>query len=515
MKKYRNIIDFIADKSIAYADDTCIHNFDGATYSYADFSVLIARSRNFLTQFSIARNDKVCILLPNIPEFLTLLGGLFCHGAVAVNLNIHLTPEEIKIRLLDAQVSMVVLTPEQYSRLAGILLELDIRKILLVADTAEAQNHPVYHLNKMQAPNGPEELTVPDFEEDAVAFLQYTGGTTGGIKAAMLTHGNILANVSQIRRHFGEQFTERGEVMISTFPYYHVFALTFTVFAFLNVGATCVQYPVTKDLPQLIRLMKQHPITCFVGVNTLYKLLMQTGQLSKSDLPRLKVCIGGGEHIQYSTKTAWQQLSGVPIYEAYGMTETSAMAIVNPISAANDLETIGVAIPDTQVKLLDEADREVQEDGIHGEILLKGPQVISQYWNKPEENVGSFKDGWLRTGDIAVWKNGRYLRIVDRKKDMISVSGFKVFPNEVESVMATYPGITDCAVVGEPDEQTGERVVLFYVSDMELVLEEVQQFCRQHVTAFKVPKRLVKISAIPKTAIGKTMRSSLRKILSV
>lgn len=508
MKIYNNITDFFYSRCEEYADNIFIQNYDGVNYTYKDIKGITTNTYHFLKKYELKTDDKVSIILPNIPEYIPLLLGVLSHGGIAVNLNINFTPDEFKIRLADAEVSMVILTPELYDKIKNVLNELPIKKILVVSNSEES----AYNMNTIRAENYPADIIIPEYGTSKIAFLQYTGGTTGGIKAAMLSHGNILANIFQIRKHFGDKLVESEEVMPATFPLYHVFALTFNIFSFFNVGATCLMYPITKDLPQLIKIIKENKITCFVGVNTLYKLLMQSAQLEKDDFSKVKVFIGGGEHIQFNTKIEWKKLSGVPIYEAYGMTETSAMAIVNPINEFNDLETIGMPIPDTEVQLLDEQDNIITEDNIHGEIVLKGPQVIKQYWNKPIENETSFINGWLRTGDIAIWKNGTYLKIVDRKKDMISVSGFKVFPNEVEAVIISFGGINDCAVVGEKDEQTGEKVVLYYVAEHAIDQQALTEYCKKYLTAFKIPKKINKVELIPKTAIGKTMRSSLRKL---
>jgi long-chain acyl-CoA synthetase len=511
MKIYNNIVEFFYDRCEAYSNNTFIKNFDNTLFSYREMASISCMTYHFFKNFDLKENDKVSILLPNIPEYIPLLIGVWSHASIAVNLNINFTADECKTRLIDAEVSMVITTADLYSKFKNMISELNINKILIVGSDISI-NQPLYNFDLIKNAGFSNVVFIPIYNSTTTAFLQYTGGTSGGVKAAMITHGNVVSNVFQIRRHFGENLLENDEVMPATFPLYHVFALTFNVFTFFSVGATCLMYPITKDLPQLINLIKQNKITCFVGVNTLYKLLIQSSQLHKSDFSNLKVCIGGGEHIQYKTKIDWQNLSGAPIYEAYGMTETSAMAIVNPIDEHNDLETIGNPIPDTEVRLVDENNNFILEDNVYGEIILKGPQVISQYWNKPDENKTSFMDGWLRTGDIAIWKNGNYLKIVDRKKDMISVSGFKVFPNEVEAVITTFEGIMDCAVIGEKDEQTGERVVLYYVSDIQIDHQSLIEHCRKHLTSFKIPKKIIKTQLIPKTAIGKTMRSSLRNL---
>lgn len=513
MIKFHNIIDFFSEKCNYYASDVFIKNYDGKKYTYSAFKEITAKTTHFLKTYDIQNDDRVSILLPNIPEYISLLLGVLANGGIAVNLNINFTEEEIKTRLIDSGVSMVITTPELHKKIKVVLKELNIKKIVLVSAVLNENSDCFYSIERIINTDYSSDIILPQFDSSKIAFLQYTGGTTGGIKAAILTHENILANIRQINNHFGGCLTERKEIMPATFPFYHVFALTFNVFTFLNVGATCLLYPVSKDLPQLIKLIKENKITFFVGVNTLYKLLLQSGQLFKEDFSNLKVCIGGGEHIQYKTKVDWESLSGVAIYEAYGMTETSAMAIVNPISDLNDLETIGIPIPETEIRLLDEHDNSITEDNIHGEIVLKGPQVIRKYWNKPDENIQSFLNDWLRTGDIAVWKNGKYLKIVDRKKDMISVSGFKVFPNEVEAVIASYIGINDCAVVGEKDEQTGEKVVLYYVSEKLIDIAALTEHCKKYLTSYKIPKKIIKVELIPKTAIGKTMRSSLRRLL--
>lgn len=508
MDFYNNIAGFFYDKCDIYGEKVFIRNHDGKEYSYNQLKDLTKKTEQFLEDFKLKSDDKVSILLPNIPEFIPLLIGVLARGGVAVNLNINLTADEIRTRFLDASVSVVITYPEVYEKIKGVIDDLKISQVIIVTS---GNDKDVYNFDLLEAIGNQTDSN--EYPENKLAFLQYTGGTTGGIKAAEITHLNVLANIAQINEHLKEKITEGSEIIPLTFPLYHVFSLTFNIFTFLNVGGTSLFYPIPKDISQLISFIKKEKVTFIVCVNTLYKLLMQSGKLERPDFASLKVAIGGGEHIQFKTKIDWQKLTGVPVYEAYGMTETSAMAIVNPVNEKNNLETIGKPLPHTEIILLNDNDEIIHEDNIAGEILIKGPQVIKSYWNKPLENASTFFNGYLRSGDIAVRVNNEYYKIIDRKKDMISVSGFKVFPNEIEAVVNNYPGISDCAVVGEKDEQTGESVVLFYVSDVPLDIDDFTRYCRKYLTAFKIPRKIIKTDFIPKSAIGKSMRSQLRKQL--
>ncbi|MDB5227042.1 MAG: Long-chain-fatty-acid--CoA ligase [Bacteroidota bacterium] len=510
MDFYNNIAGFFYDKCDIYGEKVFIRNYDGKEYSYNQLKDLTKKTEQYLENFNLDYDDKVSVLLPNIPEFIPLLIAVLARGGVAVNLNINLTADEIRARFSDANVSMVITYPDVYEKIKDVIGDLGISRVVLVKSGNEKG---VYNFDLLESVVIGNQTASIQYPENKLAFLQYTGGTTGGIKAAEITHQNVIANIAQINEHLKEKLTDRSEVIPLTFPLYHVFSLTFNIFTFLNVGGTSLFYPIPKDISQLINFIKKENITFLVCVNTLYKLLMQSGKLERSDFANLKVAIGGGEHIQFKTKIDWQKLTGVPVYEAYGMTETSAMAIVNPVNDRNNLETIGMPLPRTEIILLNENDEIIREDNIAGEILIKGPQVIKSYWNKPLENAATFYKGYLRSGDIAVRVNEQYYKIIDRKKDMISVSGFKVFPNEIEAVVNNYSGIADCAVVGEKDEQTGESVVLFYVSDTPLDIDDFTMYCRKHLTAFKIPRKIIKTDFIPKSAIGKSMRSQLRKQL--
>lgn len=506
MTEEKNLVQFIKYRCEKYGDNIFIDTIGDEKITYKEFLQLCSNSYKFLQSFNIKKDDRVSIILPNNVEFIVLLNTIWIYGGIAVNLNINFTALEIKNRLLDADVSMIITTEEVYDNIKEVITELGIKKILLVGKNKD------YNLDVLRKVDYSSTfLLIPEYNKDQTAFLQYTGGTSGGIKAAVLTHGNILANINQLNNYFSSIFSEGEECNPVTIPLYHVFSITLQILVFMDFGSTSILYPYPRDLSILIKILKEKKITYMIGVNTMYKMIMQSNSIRNDDLKYLKLSMGGGEHIQVKTKNDWLQMTGNVLYEAFGMTETAAVAFANPIDN-NNMETIGIPIKDTYAKLIDENDIEINTENIPGELLLKGPQVVKKYWNRPDENINSFIDGWLRTGDIGIWINCNYIKIIDRKKDMISVSGLKVFPNEVESTIISFPDIIDCGVVGKIDDKTGEKVVAFIVSNININNEILIEYCKQYLSSYKVPKIIKRIDKIPKSPIGKTLRNELKKI---
>jgi long-chain acyl-CoA synthetase len=346
------------------------------------------------------------------------------------------------------------------------------------------------------------------------AFLQYTGGTTGLTKAAMISHRNVLSSVGLMTDYLSARLEEGKEVFVVTFPFYHVFSIVFQVLMAMKMGATILLYPWVRAFKELKEILLHKEFTVFVGVHTLYKMMLQDEDIREQKFPQAKLFIAGAEHVQPITKQRWRDATGHLIVEGYGLTESSALAVMSSLDEAeNDLDAIGFVLPQTDIQLLDDENQVIREVDTPGEICIRGPQVVQAYWNRPEENQQTFMDGWLRTGDIGIRKPNAQYKIVDRKKDMINVSGFNVYPNEVEAVLLSFPGVTDCAAVAMSDEKSGERVAAFVVADQVLDLEKLKRFCQAQLTAYKVPVRFIFIEAIPKSAVGKTLRVELRQQL--
>jgi long-chain acyl-CoA synthetase len=353
-----------------------------------------------------------------------------------------------------------------------------------------------------------------DVGPDDLLFLQYTGGTTGLSKGASLSHRNLVANVEQFKAFMPDNLRPGQEVIVTAIPLYHIFALMVNFITYFSVGADNWLVPNPRDFDSFIDVMKQSRCSVFMGVNTLYAGLVAHPRVKEIDFSNLRLAGGGGAAIIEATSAKWTALTGGFIREGYGLSETSPVVSFNPASVTEFSGTTGLPMPSTDIKLLDEEDREVGI-GEPGEICAKGPQVMSGYWQKPDANAAAFTaDGYFRTGDIGTFDERGFLKIVDRKKDMVIVSGFNVFPNEIEAIATACRGVLECACVGIPDEKTGEAVKLFVVRtpDAKLSEAEVTAFCRKELTAYKVPKQVAFVDALPKSAVGKILRRELRDL---
>ena len=343
------------------------------------------------------------------------------------------------------------------------------------------------------------------------AFLQYTGGTTGIAKGAVLTHQNMIANVEQLAAWMQVKLKEKEEVVITPSPLYHIFSLTINIMAMLKIGAKNIFITNPRDLKALIKELKRHHFTAMTGVNTLFKSLLNQKEFAAVDFSNLKVTVGGGMAIQAVVAEKWEALTGVPLVEGYGLTETSPVVAANLINGTERIGTVGIPFPSTEVKIVDETGKTMGH-GQPGELLVKGPQVMKCYWKNLEETENVFLKGWLKTGDIAVMDKEGFIKIVDRKKDMINVSGFNVYPNEIENVVASYHKVLEVSAIGVPDSSSEETVKIFVVKkDISLTKEELIAYCRTKLTPYKVPKYVEFRNELPKSPIGKTLKVILRK----
>ena len=504
------IFQLIEEKCLVYGERIFLEEFfSGKSKTYSAFYKDLCATVSFLDEQKIPTGIHFSIIAPNSIDYLLVLFAMQTRGNTAVNLNPQLTTKEIAHRLAFTQVEVLITTKEIFLSLQSAI---NISIVLFLNECPEGDFPNSTHL-QLKIPAFSE---IPAVENMSVpnAFLQFTGGTSGITKAAIIQHQNVLSNVKQITTHINDTSEVYPHCILVAFPFYHVFSIVFNVLTFLNGGGTCVLIASPRDIDSIIHVFKNYPITFTVAVNTLYKLLMQHPQIGEVDFSSLKYSIGGGEHIQYSTKVKWQALTGVPIYEAYGLTETAAMAIVNPLNEKNDLKTIGIALPETEVELFDDMHQIIRTTDCAGEIALKGPQVTSGYYNNPTETDNAFFEGWFKTGDIAIRNDTGYFTIIDRKKDMISVSGNKVYPNEVEEVIAQVEGILDVAVVARRSSTSGEEVVACVVTDREIDKEQIIAYCRASLTNFKIPKDVVYLAQLPKSPIGKTLRAQLRVMIN-
>ena len=482
----------------------------------------------------LRKGDRVALMMPNMLQYPIALFGALRAGMVVVNCNPLYTPRELEHQLIDSGADAIVILENFAHTLEQVVAKTPVKTIvttqlgdLLRFPRSLVVNLVVKHVKKMvPAWNLPGSITfhdalaqggrstleeVPIAHED-LAFLQYTGGTTGVSKGAMLTHGNIVANLLQSSAWTGRAMRDGDEIVITALPLYHIFALTGNCLAFLKRGAHNVLITNPRDMPKFVAELKKYRFSAITGVNTLFNGLMNTPGFNELDFSGLKMSLGGGMAVQRAVAERWKQVTGAPLIEAYGLTETSPGACINPlVENAEYNGTAGLPIPSTVITIRDDEGR-VLPLGETGEICIAGPQVMKGYWNRPDETAKVMTpDGAFRTGDIGVMTPDGYVKIVDRKKDMILVSGFNVYPNEVEDVVAMMPGVLEVCAVAAPDEHSGEVVRLVIVrKDPALTREQVLEHCRQHLTGYKVPKIVEFWKELPKSNVGKVLRREVK-----
>ena len=508
-----------------FADRPAFRCF-GETLTYADTDRLSRAFAAYLqTRLGVKKGDRVAVMLPNIPAFPLAMLGILRAGAAQVNVNPLYTPRELEYQLNDGGAEVIVIFTGVSATLAEIIGRTPIKQVITVglADGTKAAlaSPPVdARLTNTVAfsdalVQGADLAFAPvALRGDDLLFLQYTGGTTGLSKGAALSHRNLVANAEQFKAFVPDALREGEEVVVTALPLYHIFALMVNFISFYSLGAENWLVPNPRDMNGFVAVLRAARPTVFTGVNTLYGGLVMHPNIGEVDFSRLRVAIGGGAAVLPSTSEKWKALTGRDILEGYGLSETSPILTLNPMTASGFSGTVGLPLPSTDIKLLDADDNEASL-GEPGEICAKGPQVMKGYWQKPEANAAAFTaDGYFRTGDIGVLDDKGFLRIVDRKKDMIIVSGFNVFPNEVEAIAASCAGVLECAWVGRPDEKTGEAVRLFVarLPGASLTEADVIAHCRRELTAYKVPKEVLFLEALPKSNVGKILRKDLRTL---
>ena len=487
----------------------------------------------YLHSRGLEPGDKLAIMMPNILQYPIVLFGALRAGLVIVNTNPLYTPREMKHQFNDSGATAIVIIENFAYHLESILSEVPI-KTVIVANMGELVgglkggliNFMVRRVKKMvpkfnipstvsvkHAIKEGAKFSIKPFEskpEDVVA-LQYTGGTTGLSKGAMLTNRNLVANMLQMRCSCGVVLKDDGsEVAFCPLPLYHIFAFTVNCMGLFNMGARNILIPNPRDLPAVIKDIKTYRPTIFVGINTLFNALLNHPDFEKLDHSALVFGLGGGMAMNRAVSEKWQQITKSPLVEGYGMTETSPCASTNPADGTGKLGSIGMPLPSTEMRIVDEAGNPLSIGDV-GEIQIKGPQVMKGYHNRPDATAEVLKDGWMSTGDIGIMDEDGYFKIVDRKKDMILVSGFNVYPNEIEDVLAMHPKVMESAAVGVKDAKSGELVKVFVVKkDPSLTEEELIEHCRINLTPYKIPKFIVFKDDLPKTNVGKILRRELR-----
>jgi long-chain acyl-CoA synthetase len=509
-------------------------------FTYADVDRYSAAFGAWLQTQGLARGARVAIMMPNVVQYPIALAGVLRAGYVVVNVNPLYTPRELEHQLKDSGAEAIVILENFAATLQQVIARTAVKHVVVASlgdmlgfPKGAIVNFAVRKLRKMVP-----EYSLPGhvrFTEalDAgarrklepvavgpqdVAFLQYTGGTTGVSKGATLTHRNLVANVLQMEAWIVPALndTSRGPVpeqfvYICALPLYHVFALVVNCLFGVRIGTLNVLITNPRDIDGFVKELSKYRFNVIPGVNTLYNALCENEEFRKLDFSSLRVANGGGMAVQKAVSDKWKAITGLPIIEGYGLSETSPVATCNPITNTEYNGTIGLPFPNTEIAILDDAGQPVPL-GEPGEIAIRGPQVMAGYWNRPDETEKVMTpDGFFKSGDIGIMDERGYIRIVDRKKDMILVSGFNVYPNEIESVMATHPGVVECAAIGVPDERSGEAVKVFVVRrDPALTVEQLQEFCKQNFTGYKKPKYIEFRDELPKTNVGKILRRELR-----
>ncbi len=535
--QYPSLVALMEEAFQKYADRVA-YSFMGKDVSYAQTDSLSKAFATYLQGLGLVKGDRVAIMMPNVPQYPVAVAAILRAGFVVVNVNPLYTPRELEHELKVSGSKAIVIIENFATTLQQCITHTPVKHVVLCAMGDQLGllkgalvNYVVRNVKKMvpaydlpgavrfneaiaQGTRGT--LKKPDIKPDDIALLQYTGGTTGVSKGAVLLHRNIIANVLQSEAWNAPVMNKvpAGEqpTAVCALPLYHIFAFTVNMMLSMRTGGKTILIPNPRDLPAVLKELSKHTFHSFPAVNTLFNGLANHPDFNTVNWKNLKVSVGGGMAVQGAVAKLWLDKTGCPICEGYGLSETSPSASCNPVTATEFTGTIGVPIPSTWMKILDDDGHEVPQ-GQTGEIAIKGPQVMAGYWQRPDETAKVMTpDGYFKSGDVGFMDERGFFKIVDRKKDMILVSGFNVYPNEVEEVASACPGVLECAAIGVPDEKTGEAVKLVVVrKDASLTPERIQDFCRDKLTAYKVPRIIEFRDELPKTPVGKILRRELRQ----
>ncbi|WP_251864215.1 AMP-binding protein [Achromobacter sp. Marseille-Q4962] len=505
----------------------------GRTLTYAGLDGLTRDFAAWLRQQGLRKGDRVALMMPNLLQYPVCLFGIWRAGCVAVNCNPLYTAPELHHQLVDSGARVIVAAENFAATLQAALPGTALERVVLTSIgellgpvKGRLVDFAVRRVKRMVPPfHLPEAVRLrtalragaaaplrePELAQSDLACLQYTGGTTGVAKAAMLSHGNLMANVSQAHAWVAPLVREGEECIVTALPLYHIFALTANCLTFLKIGASNLLIVNPRDISGLIREMSRTPFSAFTGVNTLFNALLNHPQFASLDFSRMRLSMGGGMAVQRAVAERWRAVTGRSLAQAYGLTETSPAVTINPLDVQTFTGSVGLPVPSTDLSVRDDEGRELGI-GECGEICVRGPQVTRGYWNRPDETaLVMHPDGYLRTGDVGYVDENGYVFLVDRKKDMILVSGFNVYPNEVEDAAALHPGVLEVAAVGVPDERSGEAVKLYVIRrDPALDAETLIAHCRTQLTGYKVPKYVEFRDALPRSSIGKILRRELK-----
>lgn len=530
---YGSVSELFEESVKKYGDNTA-YECMGKALSFNELDKLSAYFANYLIQIlKLEQGSRVALQMPNTLQYPVAMFGALRAGMIVVNTNPLYTSSEMKHQFNDAGADVIIIVANFAHNLEKIREEISAKRIIIteLGDLlgflkGTIVNLVVKHVKKMvpsyslpgadtfksALDQGAEfEFHSPKINKSDTAFLQYTGGTTGVSKGAELSHGNIIANMQQISEWMKPSLKEREEVVITALPLYHIFALTVNCLSMLKIGAHNVLITNPRDMPAFCKDLSKHKFSVFTGVNTLFNGLLNQESFRNLDFSQLKIAVGGGMAVQKSTAEKWKKVTGTPLAEGYGLTETSPVASCNPIDGTERNGTIGIPLPNTEMCVMDD-DGNILEVGERGEICIKGPQVMVGYWNRPKETTEVMRGEWFKSGDIGIMDEDGFFKIVDRKKEMILVSGFNVYPNEIEDVIASCDGVLEVGVIGMPDPRSTEKVVAYVVSNNESLTEEkVITHCQQSLTNYKIPKEVYFIDELPKSNVGKILRRKIKE----
>jgi len=531
-QKYESILDVVAEAVESFGDKPCFVNMDVAI-TYNELDQLSDYFASYLINVcKLKKGDRIALQMPNLLQYPVAMFGAMKAGLIVVNTNPLYTDREMEHQFRDADCKAIVILENFAHLLQKIIIHSDIQHVIVTSvgdmlpfPKRQIVNGVVKYVKKM-VPSYSLPLSVrfndameqgkshsfdpAKLSHDDIAFLQYTGGTTGVAKGAILTHRNIVANMLQTFEWFKPRLKRGEEISLVPLPLYHVFSLTVNCLTLMAYGAENVLITNPRDIPDFVKTIRKYKPTVLPGVNTLFNALLNNAEFAKLDLSHLKISVAGATALQDIVAQKWLQTTKSPVVEGYGLTEASPIVCCNPIDGTDKKNTIGLPFPSTDVKMVNDDGQEVPL-GEAGELCVRGPQVMRGYWQRPDETAKVMDGEWLKTGDIAVIDAEGYLKIVDRKKDMILVSGFNVYPNEVEDVIASHPAVLEVAAIGVPDVHSGEVVKIFVVKKSEVTAEDLIAFSRKKLTGYKVPKKVEFRTELPKTNVGKILRKDLRK----
>ena len=530
--EYRSLVELFDTSIRQYADRPAYHSM-GKTISFGELEKLSRDFGAWLQAKGLAKGARVALMMPNCLQFPIAMFGALRAGCTVVNVNPLYTARELEHQLKDSGAEVIVILENFASVLQQVKSRTPLKHVIvtslgeMLGVKSLIVNLVVRKVKKMVPPyelpgalgfkevlkdGNSKKLTTPPLGHEDIAYLQYTGGTTGVSKGAVLTHRNVIAALLQYKAWLAPATGGERQVIITALPLYHIFSLTVNSLNMMVIGGENVLITNPRDIPGFVKELGKHKFTIITGVNTLFNALLNHPDFAKLDFSSMKLAVGGGMAVQKSVAERWKQVTGVTLIEGYGLTETAPSATANPLDLKEYSGSIGVPMPSTEIVLRDDADRDVPP-GQPGEICIRGPQVMAGYWQRPEETAQVIgKDGFLHSGDVGIMDEKGFIRIVDRKKDMILVSGFNVYPNEIEQVVAMHPGVLECAAIGVTDEHSGEVPKVFVVKkDPQLTEADVLEHCKKELTGYKRPKYVEFRADLPKTNVGKILRRALRE----